>query len=259
MTRQYRLADRSAREKAPFPSPAFILAIIILVGVGFGFYRFANYLVTKSQMFTLKEVRVEGNRWVEKNDILNLAKIEAGVRLYRVPTDSVVKRILQNPYLQGVSVSRSLPSTLIITVQERTPVAYLIDSKVYMIDRFGKILLKKPAMSLENLPLITGLSVSRLLQNRDPLFQALGLIRTIDEVDEGLFNYISEVHIDSRTPPTLFLIRGGAIVEIGESSPYERIYKLSELINNTPILNKLDQIKKIDLTFSDRVIVTRKS
>jgi hypothetical protein len=144
-------------------------------------------------------------------------------------------------------------------VQEREPVAYLVDKKIYMIDVWGKILLKKPGMSLENLPLITGLSVQRLLKRRDPLFEALRLIEIIQKIDQNLFHFISEIHISSHNAPCLYLVKGGAEVEIGSEMVSKRIYLLSEFLKMSSIRNQLGTIKKINFSYSNRIIITRKS
>lgn len=255
----YTLHNREKREKAPFPRPSFILGLLIFIVVGYGFYQFSNYLLTESQMFVLKDIKVKGNRFIHKKQILDLVAIETGVRIFQVSTDDMIKKILKNPYLQGVSITRALPSTLIISVQERQPVAYLVDQKIYMVDQFGKILLKKPEMNLENLPLITGLSVKSLLRDRQPLFDALKLIGIIREVDEGLFSFVSEVHIGRDTPPCLYLIKGGALVELGSDKLHKRIYILSEFLGKASVINQLESFKKINFSYKDRIIVTRKS
>ena len=253
------MVRRNKKERAPFPSPTFILATIVCIIVGYGFYRFGHYMVTESDMFKLKSIQVVGNKYIEKKEILKLADLKTGIRLFQINPDSITKRILQNPYFEGASVSRSLPSTLVIAVQERQPVAYLVDVRVYMVDRTGIILRKKPGMSLANYPLITGLSVRELLQDRKPLKDALKLLSRIQEVDSQILDFVSEVHIDRKKAPCLYLIRGGALVELGFENTYRKIFLLSEFFKKSPILNQLDQIKKIDLTFSDRIVVTRKS
>jgi hypothetical protein len=121
------------------------------------------------------------------------------------------------------------------------------------------MLLKKPGMLLNHLPLITGLSVNSLLQNRQPLLHALELIKVIHAVDEDLFQFISEIHIERNMPPRLILIRGGAEVNIGSDHLHRRLYILSEFVKDSEGLNKLESIKRIDLTYKDRLIVTRKS
>ncbi len=249
----------SQQENPPFPNPRFILGVMILGAVAYGLFRFANHMISDSRMFLLKDVRVQGNEYVEKQDIIQLASLKPGKRLFQIPIGEVGEKVLQNPYLRGVSISRSLPSTLIISVQERQAVAYLVDQKIYMVDEEGKMLLKKPGMLLNHLPLITGLSVQSLLQNRQPLLEALELIKLIDAVDEDLFRFISEIHIKRGEAPSLYLIRGGAEVNIGSDHLHRRLYILSEFLKDSNGLNKLNSIKKIDLTYKDRLIVTRKS
>ncbi len=211
-------------------------------------------------MFVLRNIEVSGNRYISEAEIVGAAKLQPGMRLMELDPNRVAERILKRiKYLEGVSVSRSLPSTLVIAVQERQPVAYLVDHRVYMVDRRGVILLKKPDMDLQNLPLISGLTVRKLLQDRQPLLEALGLIQKIKEVDDGLFHVISEIHLNIKQPPTIYLIRGGARVTLGENDHYQKLYLLSQLMRKSGILSELDRIKKIDLSFENRIILTRKS
>jgi cell division septal protein FtsQ len=254
----HQLRNHPTVERPPFPSPRFVLGVLILAVLGYGVYRLSTHLIRNSDMFILKKIQVDGNQFIESGDIIRKASLQPGNRIFQIPVKEVSNRVLKNPYLKGVSISRALPSTLIISVQEREPVAYLIDQKIYMIDKYGIILLKKSGMSIKNLPLITGLSVQRLLKDRQPLLDALKLIELINEVDSNLLQFISEIHIDANQPPQLYLVRGGAKVVIGKEKFPERIFILSEFIKTSSFLNKIETVKKIDLTFQGRVILTRK-
>ena len=245
-------------ERPPFPNPRFVLGIVILALLGYGIYRLSTHLIGNSDMFILKKIEVDGNQFIESGDIIRHASLQPGNKIFQIPVQEVSNRVLKNPYLKGVSISRALPSTLIISVQEREPVAYLIDRKIYMIDQQGIILLKKSGMSIKNLPLITGLTVQRLLKDRRPLLDALKLLELINEIDPNLVQFISEVHIDANQPPQLYMVRGGAKVIIGKEKFSERIFVLSEFVKTTSFLNQIETVKKIDLTFNGRVIVTRK-
>ncbi len=246
-------------ERAPFPNLKWIVGIVVVLGIGFGMFRMISHLLGHSQMFVLKEIRVEGNELVDRQEILHLANLKMGTGLYQIPTDQISNQILKNPYFKGVSVVRSLPSTIIISVQERIPVAYLVDQQVYMIDEYGVILLNKAGITLNHLPLITGMSVQTLLKNRKPLLEALSLIARMREVDNDLFQFISEIHIDAKLPPCLYLIKGSTRVELGNDWLSQRLFILSSLVKNPSIYNELDRITYIDLRFKDRVIISRKS
>ena len=256
---RYSSMNRPANERPPFPSPLFVIGLMVVVLVGYGLFKFSQHMISESGMFVLKQVTVEGNQYVSSEEIIKKADLNVGDKIFQIPIAEITERVTEIPYLNGVSISRSLPSTVIISVQEREPVAYLIDQRSYMIDETGIILLKKPAMTLEDLPLITGLSVPRLLKNRKPLLDALKLVDLIQGVDQDLFHLISEIHIDEDQPARLYLIRGGATVKLGVDDLPKKIYLFSEFVKKDNIINQLESIKLIDLSFNDRVVVTRKS
>ncbi len=259
MNRQYRLASRSTKERAPFPSAAFVLVVSIVLITGFGFYRLGSHLIKRSQMFKLRQIEVVGNNYLDKDQLIEMVDVQPGTRLFEIKLDSISGRMLrENRYLEGVSISRALPSGIMITVQERQPVAYIVDGRVYMVDRDGLMLPRKKGMSLKNLPLITGLSVSRLLNDRTPLLNALDLIDKIKEVDPHLFEFISEIHLNANSPAQLFLNRGGARVDFGSEATYTRLYYLSQFLKEPAVVNELETVKDINLMFDDRIIVTSK-
>jgi cell division protein FtsQ len=257
--RQYRIVHPSKKERKLFPSPIFVLATMVVLIISYGFYRFANYLINETEMFELKNIKIVGNKYLEEEEILSLSEIKTGVNLFDIETDSVASKILKNKYFEGVSINRSLPSSLIISVQERQPVAYLIDGNIYMVDQTAIILLKKPSMPEYNLPIITGLSVPNLLADRTPLLEVLDLLSKVKKIDPELVQFISEIHSESKAAPCFYLIRGGAKVDLGYDSIHQKIYILSEFIKSNGMINQLDKIKKIDLKFTDRVVVTKKS
>ncbi|NIT61574.1 MAG: hypothetical protein GWN00_36845 [Aliifodinibius sp.] len=128
-----------------------------------------------------------------------------------------------------------------------------------MVDETGIILKNLPNMPTQGFPIATGISVKQLLQDRRPLYRALEIINMIKEVDNTLLSFISETHLQKDHWPVLFLNQGGAKVFLGESSHYERIYLWSELFRQSSIVDNLDQIKRIDFTFDDRIVIEYKT
>lgn len=258
MTRQYYQAKRKADEKPPFPSPKHLLVLLVLTVLCVGGYTFFRYLVTESRLFVLKEIEFRGNKYLKTEEISKYVHLPKGVRMYGFSTDSLTRVILENPYLQGVSVTRSLPSKLVISVHERKPIAYILDQHVYMVDAFGKILRQKPGMSLSGLPLITGIKVQQLLKNREPLMIALDFLEKTKTVDADLLSLISEIHMSPDNVPQLYLVRGGARVVLGAEKVYTRLYLLSQFMQKTAAISDLESIRTIDLRYDGRIIVTRK-
>jgi len=241
------------------PAPWAMGVIILLVLGVYTFIQGARYLIEQTDLFLLKKIEVTGNRYIDREDILSRVKLELNQPLYQIDPRELTKELLQNKYIRAVSISRNLPGTLVIDVQERQPVFYLIDKYIYMVDESGIILKKLPTMPINKIPVVTGLKVAQLLKERTPVWRTLELLKKIQEVDKGMIGMISEIHFGDKTWPELYLIKGGARVNIGSEFFYTRLYVLSELLHNPDFINQLENIKRIDLTFDNRVIVEQKS
>jgi cell division protein FtsQ len=240
------------------PSPKMSGILIALVLFSYGTTAGLKHLIHETQIFAVEKVEVRNLKYLDSKEILNLAGIEFERPLYHINVDSVVKNILQNKYVEAVSVSRNIPSTLIIDVRERTPELFLLDKTIYMVDKKGIILKSKSGMEKEDLPFVTGLTVTELLADRSPLIDALDLIDKIKEVDETLLSFISEVYLQKEKWPVFYLINGGARLSLGEREHYERIYYWYELFNKTDIIENLPTIKQLDFTFAKRVVIEKK-
>lgn len=94
-----------------------------------------------SPVFTIKNVQVEGNESISKEQIISMLKLGSDTNLFKETKYGVSKKIKENAYIDTVSVSRKLPSTLVIKVKERK-VKYQLEfgSSFAYIDEEGNIL-----------------------------------------------------------------------------------------------------------------------
>lgn len=207
----------------------------------------------------LEDIKITGIQYLDEDEIRTYSQEELDKPLYDISIEEISKNYLENKYIRAVSVSRHIPSTLLIDIQERKPVLFLLDKSLYMVDDTGIMLKKPPTMPAKGLPVATGITVNDLLQNRQPLYRALNILNVIRNIDKTLLEFVSEVNLQKDDWPVLFLIKGGAKIYLGNSDHYKRVYLWSELFHQTDILNHLDLVKKIDLTFSDRVVIEYKT
>lgn len=218
-----------------------------------------KHLMYQTDLFVLEKVEISGLKYLEEEDVQKLVQVELQKPLFEIEVERVVNHVLENKYIRAASISRNIPSTLLIDVQEREPVMFLVDGAVYMVDETGIMLKKLPGMPVKDLPIAAGISVAELLKDRRPLYRALEIIEAIKTVDARLLSFVSEAHLQKDHYPILFLNNGGAKVYLGDSNHYERIYVWSELFQQTSITDNLEKIKHIDFTFSDRVVIEYKT
>ena len=108
-----------------------------------------------SPLFNIKAIEVNGNKIVTKNEIISLSKIQIEENSFKLSKSKIKKQIKENAYIQDVKITRKLPSTILIEIEEREP-AYLLEyaGSYVVIDKQGYMLeIKTEKISL---PVIQG-------------------------------------------------------------------------------------------------------
>ena len=104
---------RRLRRLRPFLYAGLAL-VLVLGGV---------WLVFFSSVVTVRDVSVTGNQTVSAVRVRAVAKAPIGRQLARVDLGAIRARVETIPAVKSVSVSRSWPHTIAISITERTPVA----------------------------------------------------------------------------------------------------------------------------------------
>lgn len=242
-----------------YPTPKVAAVWVLLLLSVYGIYRGSNYLMYRTGLFKVNKIAVSGNQYIDSKEILTAAKIDSGEAMYKVDPLKVSEELLKNKYFRGVSVSRMMPSNILIDVQEREPLLYLIDKSIYMVDEQCAILKKLPGMPMGKCPIVTGITLKELKKDSTLLAESIEMVKKIREVDQALFAFISEINIGKNKHPELILIKGAARVKLGGGNYYQRLYLLSQFLSKQPVVEQLPAIKQIDLTFADRIVVQKKS
>lgn len=106
--------------------------MVILIGVGLVLIAYLTPLMS------MRSTEVRDNKAVPTDEILRVAEVPEGTPLLQVDTRAVAQRVAAIPSVESVRVQRSYPSSLLITVTERTPVVIINeDTKVHVLDRTG--------------------------------------------------------------------------------------------------------------------------
>jgi cell division protein FtsQ len=179
-----------------------ILIASVLGGIAFGAKRILNALFFANADYALKAIEVTSDGNLTREAILRATDVAEGKNIFSISLPKVREELGALPQVEESRVQRVLPNKLVISVQERRPVAWVAppDTSVgsfnfenaYLVDRRG-ILLKTKSLAPEylGLPLIVGVDTSNC-QAGQPLEQddvkaALDLIRASAEILQGRF------------------------------------------------------------------------
>lgn len=143
---------RPVRKKKHYLVRFLIVAAVVTV-----FICFIN-----SDFFGLREINVEGNRFYNREQIINLSEVRFGDNLFFGESIRNIPETLQeNAYFTDVKVKRSLPSGIVIKVKERKQIAsFVYGDEFVVIDREGTVLRKSEVNP--KLTTVYGLTISRL-------------------------------------------------------------------------------------------------
>lgn len=111
--RRKRLTAKQRNRRRALFSILFIA--IITIGV---------HLV-KNNLVTIKDIRIQGNKKVSREEILKRGRVDLGGKLYKQDAQAIEAKIKAIPYIKDAKVKRSIRGILSIRVQERSPVAQL--------------------------------------------------------------------------------------------------------------------------------------
>ncbi len=178
----------------------------------------------------LARVKIEGANLLSNREVLALAAIDRSVPFYKIDLKPIELRLLRHSLIRSAYVRRELdPATLVLTIQERQPVAFLrsdSNGEAFIIDRDGVLLrpkliagLRDPVRLLE-VPLLSGVS-----EHDTAGYQAMAkMVTMIAALDSGaLANSIGELH---RTPTGDYVIYTSAMqTPIFIGSPFEHAFR----------------------------------
>lgn len=158
--RRIRHAVTTAAAKGAVGSRFVAIAVLVIGGASYGALRLASWMKS-SPVFTVSSVTVEGTSRIDKSEVLRLSGLRTGMRIMGISPGAAERAIAKNPWVKRVSVTRHFPGTVVISVQEREPLALINSGNVYYTDDEGKLLPLFPN-TYSDLPLITGVKGVRL-------------------------------------------------------------------------------------------------
>lgn len=96
-----------------------LLVVLIMVGA-----RFTSDAIAGLSFFSVRAVEVRGIRYLSSDDVVARLRVDTTQSIWQ-DLSLVRRRLIGHPQVRDVSLSRRLPGTLVVTVEENLPVALL--------------------------------------------------------------------------------------------------------------------------------------
>lgn len=198
-----------------------LLSIILIVVLGL--------ILIKTPYFNIKKVNINNNnvttkeKIIEENDILNQ-------NIFLLNTSALKKKILSNPYIKDVKISRKFPDQLTIKVEERNATFIVNDgADFYVLNENLVIMEKKNSEEGLQLPTVTGLNVENRFLG-EPMSTDKEKVEALKEIGEALNKSKVKVNsIDVSNLNNIIINKGEVQILLGGTEELEE--KLNKMVN----------------------------
>ncbi len=213
----------------------------------------------KNDLFMLSRVKIIGKNILTDEEIIELADIDFSQEIFNVNLSIIEDRLLTNPLIKKVDVSRYMPSALKIIIEEYNLIANVSYSELCAIDIEGQIVKTDKIIAVYDLPVITGTQCRTDAIGRDvaslQMYEMVKILTELREKDFKLFHDISEVNYNKDIGYILYLRKNTIPVILGFENYSKKIKYFSTIYDVLQKQEKLLASKTIDIRFDGQVVV----
>jgi len=227
-----------------------VLGFAMVVGIGGSVAWGARHYVKTSPRFAVSQIVTSGEKRRSPDDLMLLAGVAKGQNVFTIDLDRARARLLADPWISEASLSRQLPGTLFLQVVEREAAGLLATTdaaerpagggpSTYLVTREGAIIKHVEAGDPTDLPVVTGIALTQLLEDREGatrvVRRALDLAADYDHSPLAARAPLEEIHVEPTLDMTLVVGKSGITIHMG-AAPYRR--KLEQAVR---VVGELDR------------------
>jgi cell division protein FtsQ len=204
------------------------------------------------------DLEIAGTENVTRHQIMEVMGGDIGRNIFFVNLEDQKHKLEEIPWVESADVMRLLPNKLRVTIQERTPVAFVqVGPKIALIDAHG-VIMDMPANAAKkySFPVIVGTGENEPLSTRAPRMKTYTeLTKELDADGSHSSQDLSEVDLSDPDDVKITVAdpQGELVVHLGSSNFADRfrIYKthVQEWRQQFPHLDS------VDLRYDRQVIV----
>lgn len=210
----------------------------------------------------LKHVQVEGCNLVDEKEILDCAALQVdSLSMAEIKLQDVRASVMLHPFVQHVSVSIQTGGTVVITIEERKPVASVLmgDASVRYVDAEAVLLPHRFTEQVLDIPLLTGFSSGTATIDTMHLQRVVALVEQLQTADKKLYRNISEIAMQEHGFLVLRTTDRAIPILFGEFDGAEqKIEKLRAYWDAQVFHGDIPDVTYIDVRWRGQVVVGEK-
>ena len=216
--------------------------------------------VTTTDYFSATSIMVSGNHHVSQEQLLSQAGLKLGDNLLALNLRIMRQRLIAHPWVAAARISRRIPHTINIEIEEQRPLAVLDLATRYLVNEQGRIFKAVDTNDPNHLPVITGIGYSDLSLEEAPLSKAMETILEVLLLSRNgkcpiAFTDIEELYLDKETGVTLTLKDNHGRIKLGRDLFEEKYQNLGRLLKYLQRRPQWEKYYALDVTNPERIVL----
>jgi cell division protein FtsQ len=251
------------KKTAGWIKTGLIVAVLTAFAGGVG-YAASAYLshASRFRIESSDNIQVTGVNNASRAQVMEVARQDIlALNIFSVSLEDCRKKLEQIPWVESARVMRLLPNHIIVSITERTPVAFVqIGSKIHLIDS-GGVLMGLPAnrQSKYSFPVIHGIAEADPLSSRAAVMKIynrmVGELSSGEGESEHFMRQLSEVDLSDPedVKATVNDAGGTVVIHLGASDFLDRYKLFAAHVGEWR--QQFKNVESVDLRYEGQIVV----
>lgn len=237
-----------------------VLGTVLVLAVAGALVVGLRRFVRTSPRFGVTEYVVHGADRRPTAEIVEAAGLHRGDNIFQLDLEAARKKLLSDPWIIEARMSRRLPGTVTIDVRERRAAGLVAAGETYLVTREGEVFKKLEAQDPTDLPVVTGISLTEVLDDRagvqKTIRRALDLSDEYARTDMASRYPIQEVNVRPDGTMSLTVGKHAITLMMGKEPFRRKLEQASRVLRETERRNaKIDAVLLDNDARPERVVV----
>ena len=208
--------------------------LVVVISASLAVAWSAHHYALTSPRFAIRTVDLVGAHRLSLEEVKTLSGVTVGANIFALDTDAAERKMLANPWIAEVKLTRRLPSILRVELSEREACAVAsLGEHLYLVTREGEPFKEIQTGDPFDLPLITGVSPENLARDRpreiERIQTGLEVLHQFERVPLSKVYPAEEVHLADAGDVTLTAGKEGVSLELG-TGPWRKKLLMAEVV-----------------------------
>ena len=209
--------------------------LAVVVGASLAVAWSAHHYALTSPRFAIRTVDLVGAKRNSLEQIKTDSGVSVGANIFALDTDAAERKLLENPWISEVKVTRRLPNTLRIELNEREASAVVaLGERLYLVTHEGVPFKEVQAGDPYDMPLISGVSPENLQRDRkreiERIQTGLEVLHQFERIPLSRVYPPEEVHLADAGDVTLTCGKDGVTLELGTGPWRKKLLMAEEVV-----------------------------